>query len=87
MYPGHKFASKEELSELRELKRRLRSLKTDAAKERIRARIKTIEEVIRLRNPEAFSPTEDRSIITDRFKGTESEGIEVNGELSAREVS
>lgn len=87
MYPGHKFASKEELSELRELKRRLRSLKTDAAKERIRVRIKAIEEVIRLRNPETFSPTEDGSVITNRFKGTESESIEVNGELSARETS
>ena len=75
-YPDpHLFASKEEISEVRKLKRSLRTLKTKEAKDRTNDKLKNLQETIRARRPAVATAADIKA-----FFSQDSEAIEVHGE-------
>lgn len=69
-YPDPLFAaSKEEITELRKLKRSIRTLKTTEAKERAIEKLNNLQATIRERHPATATDAEVRSIIAEGSKG------------------
>lgn len=75
-YPDNTlFASKEEISEVRKLKRNLRTLKTKEAKDRTIDKLKNLQEAIRARRPAITTTAEIKA-----FFSQDSEVVKEHGE-------
>jgi hypothetical protein len=87
MYPDNTYgASKEELAEVRKLKRALRTLKTTEAKERTSAKLKHLEEVIRSRRPTIATAADIETILSQGRESVRVD-IQINREQSTEQAT